>query len=59
MGILKNKGSYLTNFVIYCFKIAHFKIPRYVQFMTEFPKTVTGKIKKNILAEIVQKKLQL
>ena len=27
-------------------KIAHFKIPRYVKFVTEFPMTVTGKVQK-------------
>ena len=27
-------------------KISHFKIPRYVRFVTEFPMTVTGKIQK-------------
>jgi fatty-acyl-CoA synthase len=27
-------------------KIAHFKVPRYVRFVTEFPMTVTGKIRK-------------
>jgi fatty-acyl-CoA synthase len=27
-------------------KIAHFKIPRYIRFVTEFPMTVTGKVRK-------------
>lgn len=27
-------------------KIAHYKIPRYVKFATEFPMTVTGKVRK-------------
>ncbi|MCL1597787.1 MAG: AMP-binding protein, partial [Actinomycetia bacterium] len=27
-------------------QIAHFKIPRYVKFVNEFPMTVTGKIRK-------------
>jgi fatty-acyl-CoA synthase len=27
-------------------KIAHYKIPRYIKFTTEFPMTVTGKIRK-------------
>ena len=27
-------------------KIAHFKIPRYVKFVSEFPMTVTGKVRK-------------
>lgn len=32
-------------------KIAHFKIPRYVEFMDDFPKTTTGKIQKFSLKE--------
>ena len=27
-------------------KIAHFKVPRYIHFTTEFPMTVTGKVRK-------------
>ena len=27
-------------------KIAHFKVPRYISFVTEFPMTVTGKVRK-------------
>jgi fatty-acyl-CoA synthase len=27
-------------------RIAHFKVPRYVKLVTEFPMTVTGKIRK-------------
>ena len=32
-------------------KIAHYKIPRYVQFVSEYPMTVTGKIQKFKLRE--------
>ncbi|XP_011692138.1 PREDICTED: acyl-CoA synthetase family member 2, mitochondrial [Wasmannia auropunctata] len=32
-------------------KIAHFKIPRYVEFVNEYPKTTTGKIQKFRLKE--------
>lgn len=32
-------------------KIAHFKIPRYVVFVDEYPKTTTGKIQKFRLTE--------
>ncbi len=32
-------------------KIAHFKIPRYVRFVDEFPMTVTGKIQKYLMRE--------
>ena len=27
-------------------KIAHFKVPQYVKFVSEFPMTVTGKVRK-------------
>ena len=27
-------------------KIAHFKVPQYIRFVTEFPMTVTGKVRK-------------
>jgi len=37
--------------------IAHFKIPRYVRFVEEFPMTVTGKIQKFAMRETMQKML--
>lgn len=33
-------------------QIAHFKIPRYVRIVEEFPLTVTGKVKKNEMRHI-------
>nr|XP_019963362.1 PREDICTED: acyl-CoA synthetase family member 2, mitochondrial-like [Paralichthys olivaceus] len=38
-------------------KIAHFKIPRYVLFVTSFPVTITGKVQKNKLCEEAEKLL--
>ncbi|XP_053270449.1 medium-chain acyl-CoA ligase ACSF2, mitochondrial [Pleuronectes platessa] len=38
-------------------QIAHFKIPRYVLFVTSFPVTVTGKVQKNKLCEVAEKQL--
>ena len=32
-------------------RIAHFKIPRYVKFVDEFPMTVTGKVQKYLMRE--------
>ena len=32
-------------------QIAHYKVPRYVKFVDEFPMTVTGKIQKFIMRE--------
>jgi fatty-acyl-CoA synthase len=39
-------------------KLAHFKIPRYVYFVDEFPMTVTGKVQKFILREQLTKELE-
>lgn len=58
---LKN-GTKLTENDIkeYCRgKIAHYKIPRYVKFVDEFPMTVTGKIQKYKMREISIKELGL
>ncbi len=40
-------------------EIAHFKIPRYIWFIDEFPMTVTGKIQKFRMREIAIEKLGL
>src|ERR1700761_8797409 len=40
-------------------QIAHNKIPRYIEFVDEFPMTVTGKIQKFLMREAVEKKLGL
>ncbi|RMZ93200.1 acyl- synthetase family member mitochondrial-like [Brachionus plicatilis] len=40
-------------------KISNFKIPKYVEFMDDFPQTVSGKIKKNVLKEQIIKKMGL
>ena len=39
-------------------KLAHFKIPRYVKFVEEFPLTVTGKVQKFILREQLTEELE-
>jgi fatty-acyl-CoA synthase len=38
-------------------QIAHYKIPRYVRFMTSFPMTVTGKVAKYLLRQQVAREL--
>jgi fatty-acyl-CoA synthase len=38
-------------------EIAHFKIPKYVWFMDEFPMTVTGKLQKFRMREIALEKM--
>lgn len=40
-------------------KIAHFKVPRYIQFVDEFPMTVTGKIQKFRMRETASEELGL
>jgi fatty-acyl-CoA synthase len=40
-------------------KISHFKIPRYLRFVDEFPMTVTGKIQKYKMREVMCADLQL
>ncbi len=40
-------------------QIAHFKIPRHIRFVNEYPQTVTGKIKKNVMRELMTKELEL
>jgi fatty-acyl-CoA synthase len=39
-------------------KIAHFKVPKYVWFVEEFPMTVTGKLQKFRMREIATEKLK-
>jgi fatty-acyl-CoA synthase len=38
--------------------IAHFKIPKYIRFVDEFPMTITGKLQKFKMCEAMQKHLQ-
>ncbi|MDA7950668.1 MAG: AMP-binding protein [Pirellulaceae bacterium] len=40
-------------------KLAHYKVPRYVKFVTEFPQTVTGKIQKFKIRDIMKEELGL
>jgi fatty-acyl-CoA synthase len=39
--------------------LAHYKVPRYVEFVSEFPTTVSGKIQKFKMREQMCQKLQL
>jgi fatty-acyl-CoA synthase len=40
-------------------RIAHYKIPRYVRFVSEFPMTITGKVQKFLMREHMKKELGL
>jgi fatty-acyl-CoA synthase len=39
-------------------QISHFKIPRYVRFVNEYPMTVTGKIRKIEMSAMMAEELQ-
>jgi fatty-acyl-CoA synthase len=39
--------------------LAHYKVPRYIEFVSEFPTTVSGKIQKFKMREQMCRKLQL
>jgi fatty-acyl-CoA synthase len=55
-------GESLTAEEVHAFcqgQIAHNKIPRYVEFVDEFPMTVTGKIQKFLMREAVEQRLGL
>jgi fatty-acyl-CoA synthase len=38
-------------------RIAYFKVPRYIRFVREFPMTVTGKVQKFKMREIMREEL--
>ena len=40
-------------------RIAHYKVPRYVKVVTEFPMTVTGKVQKFLMRETAKAELGL
>ena len=53
--VMLREGSDLTaeGLTDYCKgKIAHFKVPRYIRFVGEFPMTVTGKVQKFRMREM-------
>lgn len=56
---LKQAGATKAeDFLPYCQgQIAHYKIPRYVRIVAEFPMTVTGKIRKNDMRHITNELL--
>ncbi len=37
--------------------IAHYKVPRYIRFVSEFPMTITGKVQKFVMREHMRKEL--
>ena len=60
--IIVKPGQTLTEDDIRSFctgQIAHYKVPRYIQFVTEFPMTVTGKIQKFKIRDAMKAQLGL
>ena len=60
--IITKPGQALTEGDIRNFckgQIAHYKVPRYIQFVTEFPMTVTGKIQKFKIRDAMKVQLGL
>ena len=60
--VVRREGSELTveELTSYCRgKIAHFKVPRHIRFVDEFPMTVTGKVQKFRMREVAIEDLGL
>ena len=60
--IIAKPGQQLSEEAVRAFckgQIAHYKVPRYIRFVTEFPMTVTGKIQKFRIREAMSEELQL
>ncbi len=60
--IQRRQGSYLTADDVLKFcdgQITHFKKPKYIKFVTEYPITVTGKMQKSIMRDEYSKELGL
>ena len=60
--VIAKPGQTLTEDELRSFcvgQIAHYKVPRYIQFVTEFPMTVTGKIQKFKIRDAMKAQLGL
>ncbi len=60
--VVLREGSEVTEGELRAFcreRVAHFKVPRYVKFTTEFPMTVTGKVQKFKMRELAIEELGL
>ena len=58
--IKRRDGSQLTADAVRAFcsgQIAHQKVPRYVEFVDNFPMTITGKMQKYLMREAMERKL--
>ena len=60
--IVVREGEDLTEDEVRAFcqgQIAHYKVPRYIKFVAEFPMTVTGKIQKFLIRDQMKEELGL
>ena len=60
--VLPREGAALTEETIRAFcadKISHYKVPRYIKFVSEYPMTVTGKIQKFVMRDAYASELGL
>ena len=60
--VIVRPGQTLTEEAVRNFcrgQIAHYKVPRYVRFVEEFPMTITGKIQKFRIREMMKQELNL
>ena len=60
--IIPKTGQEITEDEVRAFcngQIAHYKIPRYIRFVDAFPMTVTGKIQKFVMRNVMKKELGL
>jgi fatty-acyl-CoA synthase len=56
----ENTGLSATDIVDFCKgEIAHYKVPRHIRIVDEFPMTVTGKIQKFVMRDIMIKDMNL
>ena len=60
--IILREGEILTEMEVKDFckgQIAHYKVPRYIRFVEEFPMTVTGKVMKYKIRQQLKQELGL
>ena len=60
--IILRPGAALTEAALRDFckpRIAHYKVPRHIRFVTEMPMTVTGKVQKYLMREAMERELGL
>ena len=62
LGVVPRAGATLDEESVRAFcrdRIAHYKVPRYIRMVEDFPTTVTGKVQKFQIRELMIKELGL